>query len=312
MEQLIGLGLRKEYDRAVCCHLDCLTYMLSTSWDMPGCVCYKMDQDRWEKYQQLQICGWYHSNDRKWRRTSWWQGEGEWKSRVKTIKKAKIMASSPITSWQIEGAKVGAVADFLFLGSKITAHSDCSHEIIRWLIHGRKAMKNLDNVLKNRDIILPTKVYIVKAMIFPVVIYGYESWTIKKAGHQRIDAFKLWCCRRLLRVPWTARRSNQSIWKDINSEYTLERLMLKLKFQYLDYLMWTADSQEKSLMLGNIEGRRRRGYQRMRWLDGITDAMDMNLGKFREMVRDRETWHTAVHGVTKSWTWLGNWTTISE
>ena len=187
------------------------------------------------------------------------------------------MASSPITWWQIEGAKVGAVADFLFLGSKITAHSDCSHEIRRRFIHGRKAIENLDNVLKSRDITLLAKVYIVKAMVFPVVIYGCESWTIKKAGHQRIDAFKLWCCRRLLRVPWTARRSNQSIWKEINSEYTLEGLMLKLKLQYFDYLMWTVDSLEKSLMLGNIEGRRRRRYQRIRWLDGITDAMDMNL-----------------------------------
>ena len=178
------------------------------------------------------------------------------------------MASSPITSWQIEGAKVEAVTDFLFLGSKVTAHSDCSHEIRRWLIHGRKAIENLDNVLKSRDITLPAKVYIVKAMVFPVVIYGGESWTIKKAGHQRIDAFKLWCCRRLLRVPWTARRSNQSIWKEINSEYTLEGLMLKLKLKYFDYLIWTVDSLEKSLMLGNTEGRRRRGHLRMRWLDG--------------------------------------------
>ena len=163
-------------------------------------------------------------------------------------------------------------------------------------------MTNLDSVLKKRDITLPTKVHIIKAMVFPVVTHVCENWTVKKAERQRIDEFKLWCWRRLLRVPWTRRRSNQSILREINPEYSLEGLMLELKLQYSGHLMQTADSLEKSLMLGKVEGRRRRGRQRMRWLDGINDAMDMNLGKLREMVRDRETWHAAVHGVRKSQT----------
>ena len=199
------------------------------------------------------------------------------------VKKTKTIASSPITSWQIEGEKVEAVTNLLFLGSKITADSDCSHEIRRWLLLGRKTMTNLDSILKSRDITLLTKLHIVKAMVFPVVMYGCESWTIKKAEHQRIDAFKLWCWRRLLRVPWTPRRWNQSILKEINPEYLLEVLMLKLKFQYFGHLIWTANSLEKSLMLGKIEGRRRRGHQRVRWLDNITDTMNTNLGKLQEM-----------------------------
>ena len=163
-------------------------------------------------------------------------------------------------------------------------------------------------MLKGRDIVLPTKVCIVKAMVFPAVTYGCESWTIRKAERQRIDAFKLWCWRRLLRVPWTARRSNWSILGEINPKYSLEGLMLKLKLQYFDHLMRTDDSLEKSLMLRKIEGRRKRGHQRMRWLDSITDATNMNFGKLQEMVRDSEPWHAAVHEVAKSWTWLGNWT----
>ena len=178
----------------------------------------------------------------------------------------------------------------------------CSHEIKRHLFLGRKSMTNLDSILKNRDIALLKKFHLVKPIIFPVIMYGYESWTIKKAEHRRTDAFELWCWRRLLRVPWTARRSNQSILKEVSPEYSLEGLMLKLKLQYFGHLVRRTDSLEKALMLGKIESGRRRGWQRMRWLDSITDSMDMNLNKLQEMVEGRGTWHEAVHGVTKSQT----------
>ena len=189
------------------------------------------------------------------------------------IQKTMIMASSPITSKQIDGETVETVRDFIFLGSKITADGDCNHEMKRHLLLGRKAMTNLDSILKSRDITLPKIVHLVNVMVFPVVMYGCESWTIKKTESQRIDAFELWCWRRLLRVPWTARRSNQSILKEISPEYSLGGLVLKLKFKYFGHLMQKTDSLKKILMLRKIEGRRQRGQQRMRWLDGITDSI---------------------------------------
>ena len=214
------------------------------------------------------------------------------------------MASAPIASWQIDGETVETVSDFILGGSKIMADGDHTHEIKKRLLLGRKVMTNLDSIFKSRDITLPAKVHLVKAMVFPVVMYGCESWTVKKAERRRIDAFELWCWRRLFRVPWIARRSNQSILKRISPGCSLEGLMLKLKLQYFGYLMWRVDSLEKTLMLGGIKGMRRRGWQRI-WLDGITNSMDVNLGKLWEMVNDRD----AVHGVTKSRAWFGDWTT---
>ena len=280
----------KEYNKAVYCHPAYLTYMQSTSHKMPGWMKHKLE---WRLRGEVSITSDMQMTPPLWCKEDLKsllvkvKDESEKAGLKLNIQKTKILESDPITSWQIDGETMETVADFIFLGSKITVDSECSHEIKKNTCSlGRKATANLDSILKSRDIILPTKVHIVKATVFPVVMYGHESWTIKKAERRRTDAFKLWCWRRL-GSPLDCKRSNQSILKETNPQYSLEGLGLKLKLQYFGHLMWRADSLEKTLMLGKIERRRRRAWQRMRWLDGIIDSMDMRLSKLQEMMKDR-------------------------
>lgn len=216
------------------------------------------------------------------------------------VKKTKIMATTPVNSWHVEGEAMEVVSTFNYLGSQISADGDSSQEIKRRLLLGRKAMSNLDKVLRSRDVNLTTKIRIVKAMVFPVVMYGCETWTIRKAERRKIDSFELWCWRKLLRVPWTAKRTNRSVLQQIKPDCSLEGMILKQKLTYFGHIMRRHDALEKTLMLGKIEGTRRRGRQGMRWIDGITEVMDSKLESLREIVQDRRNWRSLVHGVTKS------------